>query len=111
MPSWGNRNEASGISGEDKATVGEPAWGSRAEPSEEVREAKDRSVRAPSFIAWIPESRVLSLQNWRGKVGAESAPAVGPEARGIRVPGPLLERDPTRMLCRSQPHPGSDRAS
>lgn len=71
MPGWGNRNEPSGISGEDKGTVEEPACGGRAEPREEVRNAKDRSVRAPSFIDWIPESRVLSLQNWSGKVGTE----------------------------------------
>ena len=75
MPGWGNRNEPSGISGEDKGTVEKPAWGvgggGRAEPREEVRRAKDRSVRAPSFIDWIPESRVLSLQNWRGKVRTE----------------------------------------
>ena len=27
MPGWGNRNEPSGISGEDKGTVEKPAWG------------------------------------------------------------------------------------
>lgn len=58
--------------------------GSCAEPSKEVREAKDRSVRAPSFIDWIPGVYSPEPAELERKGRAESAPAVGPEGPGIR---------------------------